>query len=157
MIQIDVYKDIDYSALEYRLPDGQAMFTSHISDCLASGVLNNAYKTLLTIRFHHSIVGFFILDQGNDKFVLTDNQYAIVIRSFSINPIYQGKGIGQQAMMAVSHYVQNNFTDVNEIVLSVNSKNINAYHTYLKAGFVDTGECIDRPIGVQNVLSQILN
>jgi N-acetylglutamate synthase-like GNAT family acetyltransferase len=37
-----------------------------------------------------------VLDFGKDKFELTDNESSVLVRSLSVNPQMQGRGIGKQ-------------------------------------------------------------
>ncbi|WP_228435752.1 GNAT family N-acetyltransferase [Chryseobacterium pennipullorum] len=84
--------------------------------------------------------GFFVLDFGSDKLELTDNENAVLIRSLSVNPAMQRKGIGKAAMMQVDVFVRENFIHCDEIVLAVNQKNESAYHIYLQAGYSYEGK-----------------
>lgn len=84
--------------------------------------------------------GFFVLDFGKDKLDLTDNQDSVLIRSLSVNPQMQGRGIGKRAMMKVDEFVREHFKNCNELVLAVNQKNDSAYHIYLQAGYIYDGK-----------------
>ena len=55
-------------------------------------------------------------------------------------------------MTICNDYVQHHLPACNEIVLSVNLKNTNAYSMYVKAGFTDTGKIIDGRNGLQHVM-----
>jgi ribosomal protein S18 acetylase RimI-like enzyme len=154
MIYLENYKDEHYASLDYSLPEEQSKFTSSIAQCISAGATNHFQKKIATVFFQDIPIGFFVLDNSNDKLQLTDNLLAVSIRSFSIHPHYQGKGIGKEAMILVSEYVKKNFSNTNELVLSVNVKNTHAYRTYLKAGFTDIGKCIDGIMGPQNILSK---
>ncbi len=77
----------------------------------------------------------------------------MLIRSFSINPNFQGKGYGKLAMQLATDFVKEHLPSINELVLSVNCRNIGAYQVYLKAGYQDIGKTIIGQAGKQNVLS----
>lgn len=98
--------------------------------------------------------GFFVLDFGEDKFELTDNNTSVLLRSLSINPILQGKGIGKAAMQIVGDFVKNNFPGCDEIVLAVNQKNVSAYHIYLKTGYLYDGKSRMGRSGPQYLMSR---
>ncbi len=159
MIKLRKYTPADFDALNsYRLDDAQAQFTADIDYCINERKdLADDNKTLVVIVFDDVPVGFFVLDVGVEKFTLTDNANAVLVRSLSVNPSYQGKGIGTQAMALVPDFLRAHLPNVDEIVLSVNCKNLTAYHTYLKAGYLYTGEKIDGPMGQQRVLHMTMN
>lgn len=155
MIQLRTYTDSDYIALNsYQLDAQQARFTADIDYCVNRRKdLNDPDKTLLVIVDDGKTVGFFVLDYGEVIQDLTDNPNAVAIRSLSVNPDCQGKGIGTQAMQLVPDFLREYFADIDEIVLSVNAKNTAAYRVYQRAGYLDTGRMIDGAMGEQHVMS----
>ncbi len=158
MIKLRKYALADFNALNsYRLDDAQAQFTADIDYCVNERQdLADDNKTLVVIVSGDEPVGFFVLDVGVEKFTLTDNANAVLVRSLSVNPSYQGKGIGTQAMALVPDFLREHLPNVDEIVLSVNCKNLTAYHIYLKAGYLYTGEKIDGPMGQQRILHMMI-
>src|SRR5690606_41552642 len=97
---------------------------------------------------------FYIHMIGNDKIKLTNNNFAILLRSFSLNTIYQRKGLGKKSVLLITDLLRQKYPEINEIVLSVNVRNISAYHTYLNVGFVDTQKYIEGVMGQQHILSK---
>lgn len=154
MLQLVSYNEEHFEALNYKLFPEQAKFTSSIDQCKEDEVFSDFQKSVITIMYNDEPIGFFILDKGNDKFKLTDNKFAILLRSFSLNPIYQGKGLGKKSVLLITDLLKQKYPEINEIVLSVNARNINAYHTYLNAGFVDTQKYIEGIMGQQHILSK---
>ncbi len=77
------------------------------------------------------------MKKATNTLALTDNPNAVTLRSLSVNPQYQGKDIGKQAMALVANFLREYLPDSNEIVLSVNCKNTAAYHMYQQAGYAD--------------------
>lgn len=75
------------------------------------------------------------------------------MRSLSLNPEFQGKGIAKEAMLEVPDFLKINFPNCNEIVLAVNFKNLVAYHLYLKTNFVDQGKTMTGRNGLQYILT----
>jgi GNAT superfamily N-acetyltransferase len=94
----------------------------------------------VTIFYNDQPAGFFVLDFGKDKFELTDNENSALLRSLSVNPQMQGKGIGKAAMLKADDFAKDRFKSCDEIVLAVNQKNDSAYHIYLKAGYIYDGK-----------------
>lgn len=154
MLQLVSYNEEHFEALNYKLFSEQAKFTSSIDQCKKDGVFSDAQKAVITIMYNDEPIGFFILDTGVAKTKLTDNKFAILLRSFSLNPIYQGKGLGKKSVLLITDLLKQKYPEINEIVLSVNARNINAYHTYLNAGFVDTQKYIEGIMGQQHILSK---
>jgi len=154
MLQLVLYNEKHYDFLNYKLLPEQAKFTSSIDECKKDEVFSDSQKSVITIMYNDKPIGFFILDTGAAKTKLTDNKFAILLRSFSLNPNYQGKGLGKKAILLITDLLRQKYTEINEIVLSVNVRNINAYHTYLNAGFVDTQKYIEGIMGQQHILSK---
>lgn len=129
------------SGVSYELDESQLQFTATAPQALQSISERDDYDAFpITILEDNVIAGFFVLDFGIDKFELTDNDHAVLVRSLSVNPEMQGKGLGRIAMMNLDDFIRNNFKDCNEIVLAVNQKNDLAYHIYLKAGYIFDGK-----------------
>lgn len=153
MVTLRKYLKTDFDALNYKITKQQAKFTADINYCINERKdLESKTKNVISLLYKKHIAGFFVLDTGDDKLKLTNNKKSVLIRCFSINPKFQGKGIGKNAMILVSEFVRNNFSEINEIVLSVNMKNKNAYLLYLKSSFIDDGKTINGIMGPQHVL-----
>jgi len=130
--------------MKYTLPVEQLQFTalpeavferlSQRTDALARPV---------TILKDGLPIGFLVLDYGQDKLDLTENTEAILIRSLSLNPLYQGLGYGKRAMTLIEEFVKNNYDEVNELVLAVNTDNTSAFRLYLAVGYKYEGrQCL---------------
>ncbi|MEG0915748.1 MAG: GNAT family N-acetyltransferase [Myroides sp.] len=154
MIRLTPYKDSDYIFLDYQLNDEQSRFTSSIHQCKEEGVFTDDQKSIISILYDDIPVGFFILDKAQENQKCTISRSSILLRSFSINPSFQGKGLGKKSMLLLTDYMDKNFPHIKEITLSVNIKNKNAYYTYLKSGFIDTEKYIDGIMGPQHILSK---
>lgn len=141
MIRLEFFKQDDFSGLDYALDENQLQYTSSVKQALQRiEERNDSNAFAITVFDDVQACGFFVLDFGEDKFELSDNPKSVLLRSLSVNPIVQGKGIGKAAMKMADDFVKKNFPDCNEIVLAVNQKNNSAYHIYLKAGYVYNGK-----------------
>ncbi|MBB6372342.1 GNAT family N-acetyltransferase [Chryseobacterium shigense] len=141
MVSLRFFKDLDFGELNYSLNENQLQYTSMVEKALKRIEERNDGKEFpVTIFKDEKPAGFFVLDFGEDKLDLTENEESVLLRSLSINPCLQGKGIGNTAMQKVDSFVRENFPDCSEIVLAVNQKNISAYHIYLKAGYLYDGK-----------------
>ncbi|WP_347216773.1 GNAT family N-acetyltransferase [Chryseobacterium sp.] len=142
MISLAFFKPEEHlSGVSYCLDDNQLRFTASALQALQNIEKRDDHDAYpVTILENNVPVGFFVLDFGKDKFELTDNENSVLVRSLSVNPEMQGRGIGKTAMIQVDDFVRENFKHCNEIVLAVNQKNDSAYHIYLKAGYVYDGK-----------------
>jgi RimJ/RimL family protein N-acetyltransferase len=98
-------------------------------------------------------VGLFQLNTGLEKMDYGTNTNAILLRSFSLNPTFQGKGIAKEVLRQLPDFIRRNFPEVNEVLLSVNKRNSHAHRLYSDAGFTDTGRLMNGPFGEQHILS----
>lgn len=141
MVRLELFKQEDFSALNYALDENQQQYTSTVEQALKRISERNDSKSFsVTVFEDDEPSGFFVLDFGEDKFELTDNTQSALLRSLSINPALQGRGIGKEAMQIVDKFVKKTFPDCDEIVLAVNQKNLSAYHLYLKTGYAYDGK-----------------
>lgn len=160
MITLQFYEPEDLAELNYILDDIQMQFTATVKQALERIEERNQHEDFfaypITVFLGEKAVGFFVLDFGKDKMDLTDNQDSVLIRSLSVNPVYQGRGIGKSAMTEVDHFIKEHFRDCNEIVLAVNEKNTSAYQLYLKTGYRYDGKIRDGRSGPQFSLYKTL-
>lgn len=141
MVHLKFYEQKDFPGVDYALDENQLQYTASAGQALQR--IEEREDTLafpITILKDEDPCGFFVLDFGDDKLELTDNKDAMLLRSFSINPELQGKGIGKTAMIQVDEFVRENFKDCDEIVLAVNQNNISAYQLYRKVGYQYEGK-----------------
>jgi len=139
MTELKFYQPEDLSELDYVLDETQLQYTATPKQALEKIEERNQKSDFfaypVTVFYQGKIAGFFVLDFGDDKFDLTENPDSVLLRSFSIHPDFQGKGIGRSAMTEADHFIRQHFTDCNEIVLAVNEKNSQAFQLYIKTGY----------------------
>jgi RimJ/RimL family protein N-acetyltransferase len=141
MISLHFYKHEDFSGVNYTLDEIQSQYTSTAEFAIERiKERNDGRGFSITIFEDEKPAGYFALDFGDDKFDLTDNPDSVLLRSLSINPDFQGKGIGKSAMIKVDNFIRENFKDCDEIVLAVNENNNSAYELYLKVGYQYDGK-----------------
>lgn len=156
MVSLKPYKEEDMQRLlAYDLPTGQLRFTMLPSDWLGIHAEKRKTKYPVTIGYQDEPVGFFVLDPGDDKFNYTENKNALLLRSLSVNPKYQGKGIGETAMgELLTAYCKQLEEGCDEIVLGMNEDNKTAYRLYGRTGFLETGIYAGGPNGPQFIMSK---
>lgn len=137
-VELRKYSDEDLEVLDkYTLSYVQQSYTIAPRDWIENK--QNQDRHPVTIWCDDEPVGFFVLDVGNDRFNYSENEKSVLLRSLSINPELQGKGIGKAAMAQVTSFLKDNLKGYDEIVFGVNQNNTGAYNLYLKCGFEDTG------------------
>lgn len=155
MVEIRKYRTADLTELSYELSEFQSQLTRlPVYSILERGDDADPEKFPVTILFNDLPVGYLVLDFGKDKLNLTENENSILIRSVSLNPQFQGKGIAKEAFSKIAQFANENFSSFDELVLTVNFKNETAHQLYLKSGFIDEGKTSENRNGPQHVLSK---
>jgi RimJ/RimL family protein N-acetyltransferase len=141
MVTLRFYQEEDFSGIDYTLDEDQLRFTATPPQALQRIKERNDGQSFPVVIMDEDIpAGFFVLDFGKDKLDFTVNEHAVLLRSLSVNPKMQGKGIGREAMSKADDFIREHFKHCNEIVLAVNQQNQSAYHIYLKAGYSYDGK-----------------
>ena len=158
-IELRIVEDIFKPALlNYTLPPEQIPFTAlprqvfeRLNARNAAGDFN-AFP--ISILWKDQVVGMFVLDKGEDLQLWTDNPNAFFLRSLSINPDYQQKGIAKQAMLLLPHFIGTHFASfgIGEIVLGVNMNNTIAKRLYSQIGFRELGFNMNPPFVGQIIM-----
>lgn len=130
------YKDY---LLEYSLNEDQLHFTSHPLEAIRKCETDEE-RIPVFILSDHIPAGFFVLHGRDGAKEYSDNEKALLLRSFSVDRFYQGKGIAKKCMQLLPGFVTEHFPNVNEIVLGVNQRNVVAQNLYKRSGFADSGE-----------------
>nr|WP_251047913.1 GNAT family N-acetyltransferase [Planococcus sp. ISL-109] len=139
------------TTISYELPADQQEFTSLPQDLIKRDA-GNPEKHLVVIRARGEVAGFFELDESSDRKRCSDNPKALLLRGYSVNPKFQGRGIATGSLDALPAFMKEEFTEFNEVVLGVNARNSAAQNLYKKVGFEDTGRRIMGPKGEQLVM-----
>lgn len=140
MVSLHFFEQKDFPEVNYILDENQSKYTSTAEQALKRIEERNDTQAFpITIFEDEKPAGFFVLDFGEDKFDLTENENSVLLRSLSVNPEMQGRGIGHAAMMAVDDFIRKHFKSCNEIVLAVNQNNLSAYELYIKVGYLYEG------------------
>lgn len=137
--------------VEYSLPSDQLEFTGLPQDIIERDA-QNPDKHLIVIKARDEVAGFFELDESDDRKLYSNNPKALLLRGYSVNPKYQGRGIATGSIYALPDFIRKHFPGFNEVVLGVNARNVPAQRVYQKAGFEDTGRRLMRSRGEQIVM-----
>lgn len=161
MVELKFFEPENLSELDYQLDEIQAQYSSLPKQALerieARNQNDDFFAYPVTVFYDEKIAGFCVLDFGNDKFEMTENKDSVLLRSLSINPDFQGKGVGKSVMMIIDDFIKEHFKDCNEIVLSVNERNDFAFQIYLKQHYIYDGKKIAGRSGPQFVMSKNLD
>lgn len=139
-------------AVNYDLPSDQLEFTRLPQEIMELDA-ENPQKHFIIIKARGIDAGFFELDESDDRKRYSDNPKALLLRGYSVNPEFQGRGIATGSIHVLPEFIRKEFPDFNEVVLGVNARNIPAQHIYQRAGFEDTGRRLMRSKGEQIVMS----
>lgn len=153
-IALKFYVPRDFEEVNYALSPEQMRFTNTPEGALQRiKERNDERKKAVCIFMNDQIAGFFVLDTSDDKKELTENEAAILLRSLSLNPFFQGQGIAKEAMLILPDFVRIHYAHCTEIVLAVNFENPLAYGIYLKTNFIDDGKTNQGRSGLQHILT----
>ncbi|PSW16173.1 GNAT family N-acetyltransferase [Photobacterium rosenbergii] len=105
------------------------------------------------ICLEHQVIGYFKLDT---LLPLNQNycpENSVGLCTLLIDKRVQGKGLGTKSVTEVIEYVKTHFKQYDYLYLTVNCKNLAAYHCYLKSGFEDTQKLyFGGPVGPQHIM-----
>jgi len=156
-VSLSVYKPEYYDQLIlFKLEEGQEQFTRLPIESIPVSI-NDPDCHPIVILNHDLPVGYFVLQIGEAVKEFTENEKAILLRSYSINSDQQGKGFGKQSLELLDQLVSELLPTFEEIVLAVNDRNNIATSIYLKSGFVDRGQKTEGRSGPQKVLFKQIN
>jgi RimJ/RimL family protein N-acetyltransferase len=138
--------------LKHTLPPEQQDFAAPAVESLPLGDRDPG-RVSVAIVVDGVPVGMFALDRGGYFREFDDDPCAVLLRAFYIAPEHQGSGYATEAVTATRAFVQQRLPDVRRVVLTVNHRNPAAIATYLKGGFVQTGQdYLGGPFGPQHVM-----
>ncbi|MEH7072881.1 GNAT family N-acetyltransferase [Neobacillus drentensis] len=133
---------------QYQLTEEQLRFTGTPTECIKlSNEDPNRYSILAMDQEH--LVTFFDLHKNEGVKPYSNNERSILLRAFSTDHRYQGKGYAKNVLLQLPSFVKEHFKETNEIVLGVNLQNTVAQGLYKKCGFIDEGE---RRMGIKGEL-----
>ena len=158
-LQLIFYNSSHFEELNsYDLDESQSEFTVSVYESIVVRKVESiSGKYSITIMLEEKPIGYFVLDFTDDKFNYTNCQDAVLLRSLSLNPDFQGKGLGKASMLLTDEFVQTHFPEIKKIVLSVNFRNLSAYQLYQKTGYIDTGRIFEGIRGPQRIMEKFLN
>jgi RimJ/RimL family protein N-acetyltransferase len=137
---LDFYKEKYKSKLsDYHLSDEQIRYTALPLDAILKCEKENE-RYPIVILYKGEPAGFFVLHGWEGVRAYSENKDAILIRAYSVNSTFQGKGIAMESLLILDSFVKKHFPSKKEIILAVNHKNTVAQHLYKKGGFRDKGK-----------------
>lgn len=139
-------------SVEYKLPSDQLEFSGMPQDIIDRDK-ENPLKHFVIIHARDEVAGFLELDESEDRKKYSNNPNALLLRGFSVNPKFQGRGIATGSIYALQEFMRSEFQSFDEVVLGVNGRNKPAKRLFEKAGFEDTGRRFMRSSGEQIVMS----
>ncbi|MBO2536743.1 GNAT family N-acetyltransferase [Rummeliibacillus suwonensis] len=154
---LDFYKDQYKEELSnYRLTNEQIMYSGlpmeSINECK-----QDPERHPVVILYDHRPVGFLVLHGWSGVRQYSQNQNALLLRAFSVNGDFQGKGIATKSLQLLDTFIKKHFPKTEEVILAVNHKNNMAQHIYKKVGYVDKGMRAMGKYGEMLILSKALD
>lgn len=122
----------------YKLSEEQLQFTGTPKKCIELSRADTDRHSILFLA-NNELVTFFVLHENVGIKPYSENPKAMLLRAFSTDYYYQGKGYAKQSLLFLPDFVRKEYPHINEIVLAVNIKNITAHSLYKKCGFIDEG------------------
>lgn len=139
-MQLNFYNEKFRNAVDqYILTDEQLRFTGMPADSIKLSNEDSDRHSILALK-GDTLVTFFVLHKNEGVKPYSNNQNAILLRAFSTDSRYQGKGYAHTALTSLPDFVKEYFGEINEIVLAVNLQNEAAQRLYQKCGYIDEGE-----------------
>lgn len=138
--------------VQYELSSEQREFTRLPQDIIRRD-MEDPLKHFIIIKARGDVAGFFELDESDDRKPYSDNPHVLLLRGYSVDPDYQGRGVATGSIYALPDFIRQEFPEIDEVVLGVHVENTPAQRIYRKAGFEDTGRRLMRSKGEQLVMS----
>ncbi len=155
-VKLKFYDDSYHDDLrQYVLTDEDAYFSAQPLDVLES-CLHDPRRRMVLILQVGRVAGVFILQGGSVVKEYSGNPDALAMFSYSVDSRKQGQGVATGSFRELDAFVNENYKDVDEVVLGVNVRNAAAQHVYKKAGFKDTGRSFEGPVGRQIIMSRTI-
>lgn len=151
-VQLELYQQKYEAELKnFNLPEEQLKFTAYPIEMIQLAAEDET-RNPVVIAADGIPVGFFVLQSGERVLQYTSEKDALLLIAFSIDTKHQGNGYAKKGLALLPDFVKLHFTDVKEVVLAVNEKNLAAQKLYKKCGFEDEDERKMGKIGLQQIL-----
>ncbi|WP_106495880.1 GNAT family N-acetyltransferase [Lentibacillus sp. Marseille-P4043] len=141
--------------VHYSLLKDQLNYTAHPLDAIEKCSCD-VERYPIVIQYHRIPVGFFVLHDRGGFPKYSNNENAILLRAYSVDSRYQGKGIAKESLKLLPFFIKNYFPGKDEIVLAVNHNNTHAQMVYKKCGFRDNGGRVMGRKGEQFVFGKMI-
>ncbi|WP_100488312.1 GNAT family N-acetyltransferase [Sporolactobacillus pectinivorans] len=139
-VALEFYSDKYNAQLShYHLTEDQLNYTASPLEAIKK-CKKDSERCPIIILYRGEPAGFLVLHGWEGVKDYSENRAALLLRAYSIDGAYQGKGIATQSLLLLDSFVKKNFPDKKEIILAVNHNNFIAQHVYKKSGFTDTGK-----------------
>ncbi|SER21764.1 GNAT family N-acetyltransferase [Piscibacillus halophilus] len=138
-VTLDFYQEEYRPKLkDYHLSEDQSRYTSMPLEAVEVCQKDNT-RYPVVVLYNGDPAGFFVLHGWEGVKAYSQNRQAILMRGFSVNSSFQGKGIAKKSLSILDSFVTKHFPDKNEIILAVNHQNTLAQQVYIKSGYIDRG------------------
>lgn len=139
----------------FSLPLNQLKFSDLPLNAIKKSKVDHDRYPIFLIHDQQLLVAF-ILHINEGPKIYTNKPNTILLRSFSTNHHYQGKGYAKTALLLLPAYIKEHFPTITEIILGVNAKNLPAIYLYQKTGFVDNEKPLLTEYGELKIMIQTI-
>ncbi|WP_419902843.1 N-acetyltransferase family protein [Kiloniella sp.] len=151
-MQIRNYKDDDWAALAtFKVTDAQTEFVEPIIETLRTTSLT---RDNFVMEKNGRIIGFFQIDSTSNSQCIANH---LELHEVFIDHSQQGKGYGQEFILALAPFLKGKYPKSSGVCLTVNCRNTKAIRLYEFGGFVDTGDLrTEGKAGPQFILRKVI-
>ncbi|MHC5247267.1 GNAT family N-acetyltransferase [Enterococcus sp. LJL90] len=122
---------------DYHLPPEQLIFSGLPLDAIEKAAADDS-RLPVFLEDQGNFPTFMILHGWPGPQIYTDNQHAVLLRSYSTDSRFQGQGYADASLKLLPAFTKEHFPTAEELILGVNSKNSKAIKLYQKHGFTET-------------------
>ena len=126
--------------LKLGLKEYQHAFVSPISNILEKLITKPETTPFLIYKEDHLAGYVQINTKWEDIAHFCDDRKTLGLEGFFLDHSVQGQGLGVPSIKAIIEKLPEIYLNYDKVALTVNCRNKAAIQTYLKGGFVDTGE-----------------
>lgn len=147
------YQQNDLKAIEqFQLLPGDQQFVKTPYDNIMAAK-EDGHRYPITVWRNNECVAFFTLHLEDGVKPFSDNPNAVFFRSFSVDARYRKEGIAKQVMSKLLTFIRQQFNNINEIVLTVNTDNPKAFNLYKQQGYNYQGDStlVGKPVYIMTL------
>lgn len=120
---------------QYLLTEDQLLYTASPREVIK---IDDSERHPILAMDDDLFVTFFVLHEGQGPLAFLGTTDDMLLRSFSTDVRYEGRGYATKVLEKIPNYVQEHFPHIKRIILALDEGNDRAQSLYLKNGYTDT-------------------